>query len=465
MDLVTAIRDNGGAMITGPGGVGKTVLVNNLIAAIKADCVARGIQPKIHVCALRHAAKALLDNGKTLAHLLYKLKDARDFWFIGDESSEIPLAMLADVARWSLVGVKFVIIGDFAGQLMPIFDRWGDAMQKHDIQNSDFMHGLCNGLQVHLTTCRRCPDDLPHFNLVQSLYSKPFYKPGEAIDTELFDEELRTTLATFRPQFCMPENAVADITLTISHYMRMAVNTVVNEVQQERFVEKLWMPWDQEPLIGFTMQPQSCWIWKGLEMVGCIRKAVSTGDLKNVKPGYSYTVMGFDAETVHLKVFPEYAKRDDAAEEAAGAEADDEGSGEDEPAVDKAVFKLGHALFMKHFRLPFAVPVCYSQGRTYRDKTVLLMDTESQHYTMRHLIVAASRVTKGKNLWIAPPDFGDRVLAMARDVEAARSRGEAWRRRTPQTTDAVPLCTTAYRRSRCEEEDARDARMMEEDSD
>ena len=273
VDFATLLRENGGGMILGAGGVGKTVLVNSLIANIKAEAASRGVVAKIHVCALRHAAKALLDNGKTLAHLLYKLKDAREFWLVVDEASEIPLSMWADIVRWKLMDVRFVVVGDFAGQLTPIADRWSDAMQKHDIQDSGFLHSLVNGVQVHLTTCRRCAEDMPHFELTKALYNKAFYKPGGLVNHELFAKELRMTIAELRPKFPMPEGGLADITLTISHYMRIAVNTFTNEILQQRHVDKRWMPWDKEHLPGFTMQPQSCWIWKCMNVIGCTRKS------------------------------------------------------------------------------------------------------------------------------------------------------------------------------------------------
>ncbi len=162
------------------------------------------------------------------------------------------------------------------------------------------MHSLANGLQVHLSTCRRCVDDLPHFQLVQTLYDKPFYRPGEPIDNALFAGALRTTLLELRPKFPMPEGALADVTLTISHRMRMAVNTVVNEIQQQNHSEKQWMPWDREPLPGFTMQPQSLWTWKGLEVFGCTRKSAG----KLIVNGFSYTLTDFDAEKVNTQGLP-----------------------------------------------------------------------------------------------------------------------------------------------------------------
>jgi energy-coupling factor transporter ATP-binding protein EcfA2 len=452
-NFVQALRENQGGMILGPGGVGKTELIKHLVRSLKADKV------KVHVCAVRHAAKALLPNGKTLAHLLHKYKDAREFWIIIDESSEIPLSMWADIAKWKFVGVYFVIVGDFAGQLCPISDHWKDAMDGRGIQDSDFMHSLVNGMQIHLTTCRRCAEDLPHFALTQSLYRKAFYKPGEPVDQDLFDKELRATLAELRPKFPLPPGALADVTLTLSHWMRINVNTVKNDILKDGYAEKRWMPWDaEEKLQGFTMQPQSCWIWKGLEVMGCTRKNMGNA----IVNGFSYMVTDFDDEKVQLKVITKVEAEEehkDEEEAFADDEADEDEDDEVEEAVDPGVFKVTHEIFMKHFRLAFAIPVCYAQGRTYRDKTVLLVDTESQHYSMRHLIVAVSRVTNSKNLWIAPEGYGYTIAAAAKAIERAR---EQWQRPSSAATMEVDdVQNLAYINRRSEAEDAADARMME----
>jgi hypothetical protein len=143
----------------------------------------------------------------------------------------------------------------------------------------------------------------------------------------------------------------------------------------------------------------------------------------------------------------------------------------DEEEVNDGEFEVTHELLMKHFRLASAVPACYSQGRTYRDKTLLLMDTSSRHYTMRHLIVAISRVTTGGNLWIAPHGFEGTIFDMARSIKKARKRGQAWQRPSPATSSSAMEVDGEQpgRRQRIwwpeDDDDAADARMVEEDSD
>jgi hypothetical protein len=261
--------------------------------------------------------------------------------------------------------------------------------------------------------------------------------------------------------------------------MRINVNAVVNENLKDQHSEKLWMPWDDEtPLPGFTMQPQECWIWKGMEVIGCTRKSVG----HKIINGYSYSIMGFDKDTVTLQVFPEFAKNmpkekdDEEEEEEEGEEGEGEGEGnKSESAVKQVDFQISHTMFMKHFRLAFALPVCYAQGRTYRNKKVLIMNTESEHFTMRHLIVAVSRVTNGKDLWIAPPGFGSVMNDLAKTIKNARKAQHAPYQ--PAEENLMTWCISwterqenrprriVRRTARDDEEDAADARLMEEDSD
>ena len=42
-----------------------------------------------------------------------------------------------------------------------------------------------------------------------------------------------------------------------------------------------------------------------------------------------------------------------------------------------------------------------AQGRTFRDRTLLMLDVSARFFSLRHLIVGVSRVTGGKYLRIA----------------------------------------------------------------
>ena len=67
---------------------------------------------------------------------------------------------------------------------------------------------------------------------------------------------------------------------------------------------KNWLPWTEGDLPGATMQPQSCYIWPGMEVCGCTR-GYKAGQLVN---GLIYVVKGYDDDKVTLTQHPDYNK-------------------------------------------------------------------------------------------------------------------------------------------------------------
>ena len=120
--LAELFLQHGGLFLSGPAGVGKTFLMHALLKKLREFCP----KDKQIISALSHCA-AMLVGGKTLMHYLSKYKAAggapkRDSITIADECSEIQLHMWMELAQWMQMGVRFIILGDFKGQLKPIFD-------------------------------------------------------------------------------------------------------------------------------------------------------------------------------------------------------------------------------------------------------------------------------------------------------------------------------------------------------
>ena len=96
--------------------------------------------------AFTHRASRIA-GGKTIAHCLHRHKNLQNAWAIVDEFSQICLDLLRQIARWQMVGWRFVFVGDPDGQLLRIKDRWGDAPMK-SLKNTGLMRSLSDHLLI-----------------------------------------------------------------------------------------------------------------------------------------------------------------------------------------------------------------------------------------------------------------------------------------------------------------------------
>jgi hypothetical protein len=399
-----AIADNGGGILNCPGGTGKTVLVGML----REELQRRGPVTFLSM-AMRHAAKALLPNGKTIAHALHRYaklqpSEGRDVWCCLDEAGEIPLSLWNRIAQWKLVGWKFVVCGDFEGQLLPMRDRWRDVMEARDVATSAFMHGLVEGLACRLTTCRRCPDDRPHFLRVQALTKRSYARPGQPHDAPKFAHELYTALKTYQMLFPSPD-APPERVAVMSHKTRVLMNTLLNDRAAEEHSHKRRVEWRNGTLVGATMQPQSCYVWAGLEVMGSVR--ASKGKVVN---GVHYVVTSLTDAGCTLKLHPDFKPSEDESED------DERVDGEAKMTWDE---------FLRTTRLVHALPYCYYQGKTVRDGVLGLMNTRSPHFTMRHLILGLGRVTNSRRAALCAPEVERLWLKMAQTAQETHGEGEA----------------------------------------
>ena len=162
--------------------------------------------------------------------------------------------------------------------------------------------------------------------------------------------------------------------LVISHNKRLRVN----EIQNRRLApdNALECPWDVEEADehpGTTMRPQTMRIWPGIELIGCPR-----GSGKQlVVQGVIYTVTGITDTHLNLKMRPEYCHG-----------ADDEQASV--PLEDVC----------EQLRLTHAMCFYTTQGRTVRDRHIVLLDTANRNFSVRALIVGLSRATHGSFLHV-----------------------------------------------------------------
>ena len=346
--IIERILDNEGGLVLGPAGTGKSTILNALKVVLNAkNC-------KVKVCSYTHAACRLV-GGETVAHLLHLNAALDDTWFLIDEVGLLPVSTLGAMSQWIALGAKFVFFGDFEGQFEPFCDRWNMAC---DCANP-LLHNLCNGLCVNLQTYRSGVDQTL-FDWYHSLYGQQ--------DARSLGHQSRLRY----PAACDPQTN--PLVLVISHNKRLRVN----EIQNKRLApdNALECPWDVEEADehpGTTMRPQTMRIWPGIELIGCPR-----GSGKQlVVQGVIYTVTGITDTHLNVQMQPEYCHG-----------ADDEQASV--PLEDVC----------EQLRLTHAMCFYTTQGRTVRDRHIVLLDTANRNFSVRALIVGLSRATHGSFLHV-----------------------------------------------------------------
>ena len=229
-------------------------------------------------------------------------------WLFIDEGGEEGAAAYGELARWKLVGCKFLICGDFDGQLLPMFDRWADVYNKKGILESRIMYDLVNGLDCNLSVCRRTLGDQAHFHAVKELYNRQYFHPGEPVDEDAFARDLKRSVDEYMV-LCRIDKERApppDVVATMSHSHRLLMNALLNTVFSDRQSAKKWLPWTEGKILGATMQPQSCHVWPGIIVMGCTRGTKGReGDVTN---GVYYIVKSLEENGAMMQMHPDYAK-------------------------------------------------------------------------------------------------------------------------------------------------------------
>ena len=315
---------NHGMLCLGPAGTGKSI-----------KAILEGFEQKVRVCAYTHCACRLV-GGETVAHLLHLNTSLSDTWFLVDEVGLLPVSTLGAMSRWMELGARFIFFGDYAGQFEPFRDRWD--MSANDGRNSP-MHQMCHGLRITLQTYRRGADP-ELFEWFHGLYGQQ--------DARGLAEESRARYPAECDPNCNPQ------ILCLSHKKRMLINALQNtRLKPEGALLCEWQ--GEENLCGAKMQPQDMFVWVGLELIGCPR---GSGRHLTVQ-GVIYIVSGITDTHLELRMRPEYCR---------GAE--------DEHALvplDEACTQL---------RLCHAMCYYTCQGRTIRDRHIVLLDARHKHFSV-----------------------------------------------------------------------------------
>jgi hypothetical protein len=270
---------------------------------------------------------------------------------IVDEVSMVSTSLLERMARWSIMGLKFVLIGDFS-QLLPVgvegHTRWRVE------ESRTFMRLACH-LRVVLTKNRRAAADPEHFKWVMSLRPR-------------VDEGMDHIVPMFVNRYPWAGQPISYF-VCLSHRMRMRINNWQNGAEKNAHNRKLFVA-SPGFMKGCASQPQDMWIWPGMTLIGGGRTS------RTILNGVMYTVRDFTDDTITVAVHPDFA--------------------EGEQIIELPVREAAENL-----RLSYAAVYHTCQGRTLHNQHVLLLDVYNTYFTGRHLYVGASRVTAGEYLHVA----------------------------------------------------------------
>ena len=276
--MARKIYNNGGVLLTGAAGTGKTTLSDMVVETIHKETPGAWIIR----AALTHVA-ALLQKGQTIAHIMHKHLKGTDAWFIFDEVSMIPSQLMGHIARWKMMGNKIVLIGDFKGQFLPIFDRWGYSK---GIETSNLLHSLCNGVHINLTVYRRGTD----LALFQFYHDKLYYSD--------FVADLKRYVRLAQRLYPCTDH-VPGVALTISHRKRESLNRILND--KDAATKDFVVIPSPGPVLGTKCQPQEMKVYVGMSVYGCVRSF--NGDIVN---GVDYVIKEILPDKIVVDIDPQY---------------------------------------------------------------------------------------------------------------------------------------------------------------
>jgi hypothetical protein len=335
-----AVQDllfNGGGMVLGRGGTGKSTVLRRLKEALEA----RG--EEVHVIAFTHVAAGNIDGG-TILHELHSNIRKKQVCLLIDEISMVSRKMWAQLARYRFTGSKLFLFGD------PV--QFG-AIQDQGKGQIDFDHNffwrLCNGLQLHLNKFRR-GGDAGHFSFVGSLY--PPHSPS-----------LQDALDSARESYPCDGWPMGTV-LCVSHAARVRHNEEMNERLAPHDAQLITAP---EAAVAGANQPQDMRVWVGLALM-----AVCQSSHKVLKNGLRYRVEELGANLTLLRI-------------------GDKGEPRGEP------FTLAVAEVAKSLRLTHAMCYYSTQARTIYGP-MRLAQTSHRMFTLTHLIVGLGRGPCGDDI-------------------------------------------------------------------
>ena len=165
------------------------------------------------------------------------------------------------------------------------------------------------------------------------------------------------------------------------------------------------------------MQPQDFKIWIGAEVLGCTR-----GFQKKVLNAVTYVVKGVEEGQVQFSMSPEFRGGDGASRSEADSSDDSKTEENEEEAQEDINLSLEDTAAL--MRPTHCIVYYTAQGRTLRDKNVLLLDVANKYFTLRHFIVGVSHATAGTRLRIATTEQQQQFMKNVRQNPIGLRFGE-----------------------------------------
>jgi hypothetical protein len=329
------LADNGGGVCVGQGGSGKSQVLKRLRKILEE----RGFT--VHVCAFTHVAAAVCD-GVTLLRQLHQRIQSKRCAVLIDEMSMVSLKLWAAIAQMAMTGNHFYVFGDCRGQFLPIADSHRAALLEN-IDSSDFLHSITNGLRVEVKRYRR-GTDYPWYRFVGSLYDIP----------------LAEALAAARQRYPARGALFDGTSLCIDHRCRVLVNEQVN--RRLAPVGHLTYAAGAEHKDCANL-PQEMRLWSGIILV-------AVGRDKELKNGLRFQVTELTQDELTLRGV------------------NDNGVLSEIPIVVAAA-RAAQCLRLTH-------AICYfsTQARTITGP-LRLCQTSHLYFSIRHLIVGCGRAPEG----------------------------------------------------------------------
>ena len=320
--------------LTGYPGTGKTYLARQIGTALREEGYKVKIVTKTHSSVQNLGMQA--ETADHWARSTVRNGYCNIDWLAAEEITQLDTGLWNDIACVSMNRkIKFLLLGDFR-QFPAIMDNFAGTPVQRELKHCQLLHDLTDGWHHELTENMRSDPGI--FDFLTWL----------RVD-EPREQSLAEALQAARERF--PRQGEPDVSLVISHAQRIRINARDNRRLAPPEAVTIEYPGTGPTT---TNMPQTMRVWPGLKLIGAGGR-VTKGIYVHV-----------------AEVGPEKIVLD-------GGDS------------------FTHTALLKHTRLRHAITYASCQGLTLEGR-VFLCDTESPHFTLRHLYVGTSRATSSELL-------------------------------------------------------------------